>query len=43
VIDALVAQAKALEGAISALGLKGIAFEGSDSLDDPQKVAPNKS
>ncbi len=38
VIDALVAQAKTFEQAIAALGLKGIEFEGSDSLDDPRKV-----
>jgi len=37
-IDALVAQTKALEKAVKALGLKPIAFEGSDSLDDPSKV-----
>ena len=37
-IDALVAQTKALEQAVKALGLKPIAFEGSDSLDDPSKV-----
>ena len=37
-IDALVAQAKELERAIAALDLKGIKFEGSDSLDDPSKV-----
>jgi putative iron-regulated protein len=37
-IDGLVAQAKELERAIAALDLKGIKFEGSDSLDDPSKV-----
>lgn len=37
-IDALVAQAKELERAIAALDLKGIKFEGSDSLDAPEKV-----
>ncbi len=38
VVDALAAQAKTFEGAIAALGLDGIAFEGSDSLDAPEKV-----
>jgi putative iron-regulated protein len=38
-IDALVAQAKALEKALPALGLSKIEFEGSDSLDNPKKVA----
>ncbi len=38
VVDALAAQAKSFEGAMSALGIEGIAFEGSDSLDDPGKV-----
>jgi putative iron-regulated protein len=37
-IDSLVALAKSFEAAISVLGLEGIAFEGSDSLDDPTKV-----
>ena len=37
-IDALIAQAKELERAIAALDLKGIKFEGSDSLDAPEKV-----
>jgi putative iron-regulated protein len=37
-IDALVATAKSFEKAITVLGLKDIAFEGSDSLDDPAKV-----
>ena len=37
-IDLLVAQAKELERAIAALDLKGIAFEGSDSLDNPELV-----
>lgn len=39
-IDALIAQAKTFETAIAVLGLKTIAFEGSDSLDNPDKVAP---
>ncbi len=38
VVDALAAQAKTFEEAIAALGLEGIAFEGSDSLDAPEKV-----
>ena len=37
-IDALVAQAKALEKALPTLGLSKIEFEGSDSLDNPKKV-----
>lgn len=37
-IDALIAQAKELERAITALDLKDIKFEGSDSLDAPDKV-----
>lgn len=38
VITALVDQTKAIERAVAALDLKAIAFEGSDSLDDPAKV-----
>ncbi|MGE0023197.1 MAG: imelysin family protein [Hyphomicrobium sp.] len=37
-IDALVAQAKEIERAIAVMNLKGIKFEGSDSLDAPSKV-----
>ena len=37
-IDALVAQTKEIEGAVAALGLASIAFEGSDSLDNPSAV-----
>lgn len=37
-IDALLAQTRAIEGAVTALGLEHIAFEGSDSLDAPNKV-----
>tara|TARA_B100000676_G_scaffold270717_1_gene287614 strand:+ start:649 stop:1995 length:1347 start_codon:yes stop_codon:yes gene_type:complete len=37
-IEALVAQTKTIEKAVSALGLKSIAFEGSDSLDNPKAV-----
>ncbi len=38
VVDALTQQTKAIEGVVSALGLDQIAFEGSDSLDDPESV-----
>ncbi|MBI1237860.1 MAG: peptidase [Alphaproteobacteria bacterium] len=38
VIDALVAQTRAIEGAVGALDLGAVAFEGSDSLDDPAAV-----
>jgi len=38
-IDALIAQAKALEKALPILGLSKIEFDGSDSLDNPKKVA----
>jgi putative iron-regulated protein len=37
-IDALIAQTKELERAITVLNLKDIKFEGSDSLDQPDKV-----
>lgn len=37
-IDSLVALSKTFQSSIAVLGLKGIAFEGSDSLDDPSKV-----
>lgn len=37
-IDALLVQSRALERAMSVLGVKGVAFEGSDSLDDPATV-----
>jgi putative iron-regulated protein len=37
-IDALVDQTKSIERAVSALKLDSIAFEGSDSLDAPDKV-----
>jgi putative iron-regulated protein len=37
-IDALVDQTKSIERAVSALKLDAIAFEGSDSLDSPDKV-----
>ena len=37
-VDALVAQARAVEAVVAALNLK-VKIEGSDSLDDPSKVA----
>jgi putative iron-regulated protein len=37
-VDALAAQAKTFESAIAVLQLNGVAFEGSDSLDAPEKV-----
>ena len=37
-IDALTAQTSAIEGAVAALNLALIDFEGSDSLDDPEAV-----
>lgn len=37
-IDALVVQAKTLETAMAPLGVKSMAFEGSDSLDNPNSV-----
>ena len=39
VVDALLAQTKAIERAVAVLDLKSIEFEGSDSLDAPGKVA----
>lgn len=38
IVNALVAQTKDIESAVSALELDAIAFEGSDSLDSPAKV-----
>ena len=38
VVDGLVSQAKALQTAMAPLGISGVEFEGSDSLDDPSKV-----
>jgi putative iron-regulated protein len=38
VIDALLDQTKSIERAVATLDLKGIEFEGSDSLDNPTKV-----
>ena len=37
-IDSLVSQTKSIERVVAALGLKTIAFEGSDSLDNPKAV-----
>lgn len=37
-IDGLLAQTKAIERAVAVLALKPIGFEGSDSLDSPDKV-----
>ncbi|MQX37817.1 imelysin family protein [Roseospira navarrensis] len=37
-IDALTAQTRAIETVVSSLGLDGVGFEGSDSLDAPEKV-----
>ena len=38
IVDGLVAQAKAIESAMAPLGLSGVSFEGSDSLDNPTAV-----
>lgn len=38
IVDALVAETKAIENIIVALGLEGIELEGSDSLDSPNSV-----
>ncbi len=37
-VDALVTQTRSIERAVSVLGLSGVAFEGSDSLDRPDAV-----
>ncbi len=37
-IDALIGQTRNIDRAVTALGVSGIAFEGSDSLDDPNSV-----
>ncbi len=37
-VDALVTQTASIERAVTALGLTGVAFEGSDSLDSPEAV-----
>jgi putative iron-regulated protein len=38
VIDALLDQTKSIERAVAALDLRAVKFEGSDSLDNPEKV-----
>ena len=42
VIGALIAQTKEFERAIAVLELRAIAFEGSDSLDNPGKALEGK-
>ena len=37
-VDALVAQTRVIERAVAALSIDAIAFEGSDSLDNPDAV-----
>jgi putative iron-regulated protein len=37
-VEALKTQTKSIQKVVAALGLKPIAFEGSDSLDEPEKV-----
>ena len=37
-IDALIAQTRSIERAVAALELDHVAFEGSDSLDNPDAV-----
>jgi putative iron-regulated protein len=37
-VDALIDQTRSFERALAALGLDAVAFEGSDSLDDPAAV-----
>ena len=37
-INALIDQTRSIESAVVALGLSGLAFEGSDSLDNPEAV-----
>lgn len=37
-VDALTAQTRAIEKVVAAAGLGGLDFEGSDSLDAPEKV-----
>ena len=37
-VDALVGQTRNINRAVTALGVTGIEFEGSDSLDDPNSV-----
>lgn len=37
-VNGLIAQTRSIERVVTALGLDGIAFEGSDSLDNPSAV-----
>ena len=37
-VDALIAQTRSIERVVADLGLGGIEFEGSDSLDNPSAV-----
>ena len=37
-VDALVAEAEAIENAIAVLKLEGVELEGSDSLDNPTSI-----
>ena len=37
-VDALIAQTRSIERVVAALGLGGVAFEGSDSLDNPSAL-----
>ena len=37
-VDALTAQTRSIEKVVASLGLEKIAFEGSDSLDNPAAV-----
>ena len=37
-VDALIAQTRSIERVVAALKLSAIAFEGSDSLDNPDAV-----
>ena len=37
-VNALIDQTRSIERIVTALGLDGIAFEGSDSLDNPNAV-----
>lgn len=42
-VDRLVDQTRSIERALAALGLEGVAFEGSDSLDDTEAFGPGAS
>jgi len=37
-VNGLIAQTRTIERIVTALNLDGVAFEGSDSLDDPNAV-----